>query len=109
VNPAMSPGRRLSGIVIAGLLLLVANSACLAAVASPTLFYYGNVAVHVGLGALVSVVALVYGVKTRHRWPEGASTVWIVVLLCAAIGVWLASVDNNERQQIEHRHGAGTQ
>ena len=86
----MSPGRRLSGIMIAGLLLLVANSAYLAAVASPTLFYYANVALHVGLGALVSVVALVYGVKTRHRWPEGASTVWVVFLLCAAVGVWLA-------------------
>ena len=86
----MSPGRRLSGIMIAGLLLLVANSAYLAAVASPTLFFYANVALHVGLGALVAVVALVYGVKTRHRWPEGASTVWIVFLLCAAVGVWLA-------------------
>ena len=88
----LSPGRRLSGILFASVVLLLANSAYLAAVASPTLFFYANVALHVGLGALVALASLVYGVKTRRRWAEGASTVWIVFLLCAAVGMWLAYV-----------------
>ena len=72
-------------LLVAGAVVLMANSAYLAAVASPTLFFYANVALHVGLGAVVAVVALVYGLKTRHRWPGGASIGWIVFLLCAAV------------------------
>src|ERR1700704_5177296 len=88
----MSRGGRPPGIVVASVLLLLANSAYLAAVASPTVFFYANVALHVGLGTIVALTVLVWGAKTRHRWLEGASTVWVVFLLCAAVGVWLAYV-----------------
>ena len=67
-------------LLVAGVVVLIANSAYLAAVASPTLFFYANVALHVGLGAVVAVVALVYGLKARHRWTGGASIGWIVFL-----------------------------
>src|SRR6185295_16106213 len=82
---AMSPGRRRPAILAAAVLVLVVNSAYLAAVASPTLFFYANVALHVGLGAVVALASLAYGLRTRRRWPAGLSTVWIGFLLCAAV------------------------
>jgi len=103
----MSPGRRRPGILVAGVLVLLINSAYLAAVASPTLFFYANVALHVGLGAVVAVASLVYGLRARRRWPEGASTVWIVFLLCAAAGVWLAYVGaSRAHERVLYTHAA---
>ena len=58
---------RLPKLLVAGVAVLVANSAYLAAVASPTVFFYANVALHVALGAIVAVAALAYGLKARHR------------------------------------------
>jgi hypothetical protein len=87
--------------------VLLINSAYLAAVASPTLFFYTNVALHVGLGAVVAVASLVYGLRTRRRWPEGASTVWIVFLLSAAVGVWLAYVGaSRAHERVLYTHAA---
>jgi len=103
----MSPGRGLPRILVAGVVLLLANSAYLAAVASPTLFFYANVALHVGLGAFVALGALVYGAKTRRRWAEGAPTVWVVFLLCAAVGLWLAYVGaSRAHERVLYAHAA---
>lgn len=43
--------------LVAGFVLLVANSAFLAASASPTLFFYSNVALQVALGVVVTLGA----------------------------------------------------
>ena len=103
----MSPGGRRPGVLVAGVLVLLINSAYLAAVASPTLFFYTNVALHVGLGAVVAVASLVYGLRTRRRWAEGASAVWIVFLLCAAAGVWLAYVGaSRAHERVLYAHAA---
>ena len=79
-------------LVAAGALALVVNSAYLAAVAPPTLFFYANVALHVALGAVVSVAALVVGLRARHRWSRGMRLTWALFLAAAAAGVWLAWV-----------------
>jgi len=83
---------RLHPLVAAGALALVANSAYLAAVAPPTLFFYANVALHVGLGAVAGVAALVFGLRARHRWSRGVRLTWALFLAAAAAGVWLAWV-----------------
>jgi tetratricopeptide (TPR) repeat protein len=94
-------------LLVAGSAALVANSAYLAAVASPTLFFYGNVALHVALGAIVAVVALAYGLRTRHRWSHGASTVWVAFLAAAASGVWLAYLGASRANQgAQYAHAA---
>ncbi|MGH9219077.1 MAG: hypothetical protein ACRD1W_07235, partial [Vicinamibacterales bacterium] len=46
--------------------LLLANTAYIAAAASPTVFYMGNVLAHVGLGAAVWIAALVLLVTNRE-------------------------------------------
>ena len=79
-------------LLAAGALALVANSAYLAAVAPPTLFFYANVALHVALGAVVSVAALAVGLRARHRWSRGLRLTWALFLAAAAAGVWLAWV-----------------
>jgi len=47
-------GTRPPALLVAGAVVLLANSVYLAAVASPTLFFYGNVALHVSLGVVVA-------------------------------------------------------
>jgi len=94
-------------LLVAGAVVLVANSAYLAAVAAPTLFFYANVALHVALGAVVAVVALVYGLKARHRWTGGASIGWILFLAAAASGIWLAYLGaSRANQRVLYAHAA---
>ena len=70
---------------------LVANSAYLAAWSAPTLFYYFNVALHVVLG--VGAVGLLLALARRaSRWAVTAAFVWILVMACAGVGLWLAYV-----------------
>ena len=94
-------------LLVAGAVVLIANSAYLAAVAPPTLFFYANVALHVALGAVVAVAALAYGLKTRHRWKDGASIGWILFLAAAASGVWLAWLGaSRANQRVLYAHAA---
>jgi tetratricopeptide (TPR) repeat protein len=92
-------GTRSSALVAAGALALMANSAYLAGVASPTLFFYANVALHVALGAVAAIVALAYGLRTRHRWTHGLVVVWVVFLAAAASGVALAYLGASRANQ----------
>jgi tetratricopeptide (TPR) repeat protein len=97
----------LFALLAAAAAALVANSAYLVASASPTLFFYANVALHVALGAIVAVGALVYGLRTRHRWTSGASIAWVAFLAAALSGVWLAYVGaSRANQQVLHTHAA---
>jgi tetratricopeptide (TPR) repeat protein len=61
----------------AGLLLLLLNSAYLAAFASPTFLYFTNVVLHMGLGMLLGVVWL-------RRFLRERSTTPLPIVLCAA-------------------------
>jgi tetratricopeptide (TPR) repeat protein len=98
---------RFPALLVAGAAALVANSAYLAASAAPTLFFYGNVALHVALGSVMAVLAVAYGLKTRHRWIHGAAIVWVAFLAAAASGVWLAYLGaSRANQRVLHAHAA---
>ena len=69
---------RRTGVTSAGLVLLLLNSAYLAAFASPTFFYFTNVVLHMGLGILLGVVWL-------RRFLRERSTTPLPIVLCAAV------------------------
>ena len=83
---------------VSGGAALGANSAYLAAWSAPTLFYYSNVALHVLLG-VVALIALVYTAVTARRRTFAAALVWIPLVACAAVGIWLAAVGATRSQQ----------
>src|ERR1019366_3777265 len=59
--------RRIAGIA---LVVLIVNSAYLAAFAQPSIFYMGNVLLHLGLGLALMVLALMWA--RRYPWECGA-------------------------------------
>jgi Flp pilus assembly protein TadD len=75
--------RLLGKWVAAGFLLLILNTAYIWAFASPTVFYMGNVLLHVLLGVAVAAGAVV---AMRGRWPRGAAAVFAVAV---ALGLFL--------------------
>ena len=87
---------RRHGIAALGV-TLGANSAYLAAWSAPTLFYYANVAIHVVLG-VVALGVLVYLALAARR-TFGAALVWIPLVACAAVGLWLAYAGATLSQQ----------
>src|SRR5688500_5555442 len=69
--------------------LLLINSAYLAAFASPTLFYFSNIVLHIALGIGLTIAAL-------RRWPPrirdvriGTSAMWVLLAAAAASGAGL--------------------
>ena len=83
---------RPSRVLIAGLALLVANSAYLMAGGSPTIFFYANVALHVVLGPILTLLYLWYRLNHRPRLTLDASAGAGVLVACAVVGLWLAWV-----------------
>jgi len=79
--------------LLAGFLLLLLNSSYLVAYANPTLFYFGNLLLHVILGALLLVAAI-----PLLRNLRGAKASWLgpVVVLgaCALTGLYLVAAGN---------------
>jgi tetratricopeptide (TPR) repeat protein len=77
----MKPGKlsRYAGIL---LVLLLINTAYIAAFASPTIFYMGNVVLHLALGVALAIVLLWF----IRRMPVAGS----LFLIAAAAGVFLA-------------------
>jgi tetratricopeptide (TPR) repeat protein len=78
--------RGLGKWVAAGFLLLILNSAYIWAFASPTVFYMGNVLLHVLLGVAVAAGA---AVLLRGRWREAPVEAAGAFLLAAALGLFL--------------------
>src|SRR5262245_4623743 len=74
-------------------LVLVANSAYLAARADPSLFYFANVALHLGLGVLVAVAAA-RELPLWRRWPRTLTLAAPLLALAAVAGTLLAIVGN---------------
>src|SRR5258706_3283310 len=83
--------RLLEGMITAAFLALLANSAYLAAFATPSLFYFANVALHVLLGIVLAVVAMRRAVRARDAlsrigWSAaillGAGTLSGLVVTC---------------------------
>jgi tetratricopeptide (TPR) repeat protein len=82
---------RRNGLAVAFVVLLV-NSAYLAAAPSATLFYYGNVALHVVLGAAVAIVAGLRLLAGRWRLTRPALAAAAIAGAGAGFGVVLAIV-----------------
>jgi Flp pilus assembly protein TadD len=78
--------RGLGKWVAAGFLLLILNSAYIWAFALPTVFYMGNVLLHVVLGTAVAVGA---AVALRGRWRQAPLEAAGALALSAALGVFL--------------------
>jgi len=72
-------------------LILVANSAYLAASAEPSLFYFGNVVLHLLLGVGLTVAA-VRQVPQWRRWPRLLVAAAPLLAVAAAAGIVLAIV-----------------
>ncbi|HEY2432763.1 MAG TPA: tetratricopeptide repeat protein [Vicinamibacterales bacterium] len=84
-------------ILVASGAVLVVNSIYLALFATPSLFYYGNVAMHVVLGAATAVLAVIW-LRRRER-PTPASW-WAAALPLAAgtvLGIALVATGNTRR------------
>ena len=79
---------RLSGLILA---LLLLNSAYLAALPSPTIFYVANMLLHLFLG--VAVLAISLKLARQHPQASGA------MLVAGAVGLYVAVAGNT----LEHR------
>lgn len=71
-------------------LVLLANSAYLAAFASPTLFYMGNVLLHIGL-ALATLAGYAWLLVKLPKWRNTAAG---ILLAGAALGIYLMIAGN---------------
>ena len=71
---------------------LLLNSAFLAAFPSPTIFFYANVGLHVGLGVVVSLAAMLSVVRRWRRLDDLLRVGALILFACAAVGVWVAIV-----------------
>jgi tetratricopeptide (TPR) repeat protein len=74
--------------LIAGFLVLVFNSAYLAAHAEATLFYFANIVLHLSLGFALGVAWLMR--LRRGGWPRGALAGGAAALLLAALATGVA-------------------
>src|SRR5712692_7305382 len=74
-------------------LLLVANSAYLAAFGDPTLFYVANALLHPILGIAAAVLLVIYLIRKRTYFRSRVATVSLVLLaLAVAFGIYLGIV-----------------
>src|SRR2546430_16661164 len=80
--------KRVRLLVVASAVLLV-NSAYLAALAEPSLFYFANVALHVGLGIAVAVAAVRYLMAARPPLPPVLRSASVALGAGASPGVVL--------------------
>src|SRR6185369_8373928 len=75
-----------------GFLVLVANSAYLLARADPTLFYFANVLLHIVLGTVLAVDAVLRHRKGVASWPRLLKLAAPLLLVAAVSGAALAVV-----------------
>jgi tetratricopeptide (TPR) repeat protein len=83
-------GRAIKLLVI-GFLLLLVNSSYLAAHADPSVFYFGNVALHIGLGLLLAGVSAVSLLK-RPKMPPLIQAGAVGLGLSTGFGIFLMIV-----------------
>jgi tetratricopeptide (TPR) repeat protein len=83
-----APGTIVKFLVI-GYLVLLVNSSYLAAYAVPTLFYFANVALHLVLGVIVTVVFAAYGFKRFRQFSRTMKLAVFLLAVSAALGLFL--------------------
>ncbi|HET8676017.1 MAG TPA: multiheme c-type cytochrome, partial [Blastocatellia bacterium] len=75
--------------LIAGFILLLINSSYLAAYAEPTLFYFGNVALHLLMGLVLAVTSGIYLRKRLGELSRSMLFAVIALALSTGFGVFL--------------------
>ena len=83
-----APGRTVKFLVI-GFLVLLANSSYLAANADPTLFYFGNVALHLILGVVLMIGLFVYAINHFSEFPLIIKLAVLLLAVSAALGLFM--------------------
>ncbi len=83
---------RVFRLLRAGLVILLLNSAYIASSAAPSLFFYSNIALHVLLGAALTVGAIIYLAGVRPRFSPLSLVAGVLFGATIAAGVWLAGV-----------------
>jgi tetratricopeptide (TPR) repeat protein len=73
--------------------LLLVNTAYITAFASPTVFYMGNVLVHLVLGLIVAIAAAVLLARRPDLRP-GIVPAGVLFLIALAAGLWLTATGN---------------
>src|ERR1700733_944165 len=87
-NPSRSPWGK--WLLVLGL-LLVANSAYVAAFSTPDVFYVTNDLLHPFLGLLVAVLLVVFAIRNRGFFAGAAARLSLVLLAAAGgFGLYLA-------------------
>ncbi len=86
----MQGNRSFKNWLLAGFLLLVLNSAYLAAFADPSLFYFGNLLLHLILGLLLVAAAIPLVRRARGPWLAPVVVFGVAVLL----GIYLVLKGN---------------
>src|SRR5262245_25711106 len=71
----------------AAFVVLLLNSAYLAAYATPSLFYFTNVVLHIALGIALTVAGVSYVLKLRGRHASIAAALFAAGLLLAVAAV----------------------
>jgi tetratricopeptide (TPR) repeat protein len=66
----MEQHKRLTKVLIIGFFILLINSSYLGAYADPTIFYFGNLAFHMGLGLALAVIYCYYLVTRARQLPR---------------------------------------
>jgi len=90
---------RVFRLLRAGLAILLLNSAYIASSAAPSLFFYSNIALHVLLGAALTVGAVIYLAGVRPRFSAFSLLVGVLFGATIAAGIWLAAVGATRAHQ----------
>src|SRR5689334_20424500 len=87
-----STGDRATRLLVIAFAILLVNSSYLAAYASPTLFYFGNIALHILFGGAVALVFAGYVIKRFRSLSLPLRVASVLWLAGAGFGAYLAKV-----------------
>ena len=98
------PSHRVAKLAVAAFVVLLANSAYLYALPSPTLFYYTNVGLHLFIGLAFAIVGGLFAARAV-RTSGGVSTFLLMgaaVVLAASVvfGGWIAYTGATRAHQV---------
>jgi hypothetical protein len=83
-----TPGIIVKSLVI-GYLALLVNSSYLAAYADPTLFYFGNVALHLILGVVLTIAFAAYAFRRFRRFSGTMKLAVMLLAVSTALGLFM--------------------
>ena len=76
-------------LLVAGYLALLINSSYLAAYADPSLFYFGNVALHLLLGVALAIAFALYAFKRFKHFSMALKCATVLLGASAALGLFM--------------------